>query len=158
GFSQNFPRYFRRHLPGFDLVHAHGPWTYSSLSAVRWARRLGKPVLLTPHEGLTRFDLSHARLPGLRSAKKILKTYYRRHADAVVFSSPLELADSTDAAPWRRSAVIWHPVFDETVRASVPPESEGAAGLRIGMLGRFHAKKNIGLVIQALAGLPENVC
>lgn len=126
--------------------------------AVHHAKRAGRPVVLTPHEGLTAYDLSHARTPGFRTVKAILKRYYLRNMAAIVFSSPLELRDSVGAER-DRWQVIWHPVYDD--RAASKGVSVRAASsdqeFRIGMLGRFHKKKNVRMMIELLANLPAAV-
>ena len=152
GFSPALARFVRTHGASFDLLHAHSPWVYPTWYVVRRHARAATPVVLTPHEGLTRFDMSHARLWPLLGLKRALKSYYLRNVDAVIFSSGLEQRDSVDgtAGNW---CVVPHPVYDDRTRQPHAhcPAADAAAPLHVGFLGRLHPKKNLELMIAALA-------
>ena len=50
-----------RELELFDpnMVHCHGLWTYSTMAAMNWRRRTGKPVIIHPHGMLDPWALKH---------------------------------------------------------------------------------------------------
>jgi glycosyltransferase involved in cell wall biosynthesis len=67
-------------------------------------------------------------------------------------SSDLERTDSL-LDDDRRALAIAHPVLDETADGPAPGRVSGD-GLRIGFLGRLDAKKNLHLLVKALADAP----
>lgn len=153
GVAPALDRWVRANVARFDVVHAHSPWVLTSLRAMGAAEAAGKPFVLMPHEGFTRFDMERAASPLLVRAKSVLRARYRRGASRILVSSPLELRDSLlDGDP--KSTVLYHPAFDEQ---DPPPVNSrrGEAQLTVGFLGRFHPKKNLPLLIDALARVPE---
>ena len=155
GVSPGLAWWLVRNVRRYDVVHVDGVWGMPSVVAVAAARVAGRPTALTPHESLTRFDvetLSPTR--ARRVLKAVLKRFYMRWVDLIVFSSELERVDSADG---RRggSAVIHHPVVDEAEPFELPPAPQ-REGRAIGFLGRLHPKKNLELLIRALARLPED--
>jgi glycosyltransferase involved in cell wall biosynthesis len=150
GISPALNRWVRREARSFDVIHGHSVWVLSSLSALRSAMAAGKPFVLMPHEGLTRFDMSRGGNAMLIRLKALLRRYYVRHSAAIILSSELERLDSR----LDHATVIAHPVFDER-RAFEPPTAHAADDpITIGFLGRFHKKKNLHLLIDAMALAP----
>lgn len=142
GYSPALGRFIAQQIGRFDVIHVQGAWTYPTVVAVRLARRAGPPVVLTPHEALTAYDLSHARLPGLRVLKQLLKKYYVRHLSAVVFSSTLEKSDSAVEPMPANWIVVSHPVYDDRVADGLPRAPAARTDeFQVGMLGRIHKKK-----------------
>lgn len=133
----------RRHAREFDVLHAHGAWTYTTLTTLLAGLRTGRPVVLSPHESLTDFDLgTSGRADAF--AKRTLRAWYRRSFAVLVFASELERDASHGSR--RRAAVIPHAL--ELPSAPAPSSSSGT--LRVGFLGRFDPKKNLDVVLQAL--------
>jgi glycosyltransferase involved in cell wall biosynthesis len=141
----------------FDLLHIHGAWGLSLLSGLTAARIRRKPIVVTPHESFTAFDIDRSRSAARRREKLVLKRLYLWWATLFALTSDLEVADSLPAGDRERSRSIPCPVADSA--ASVPPLSRRGtrAELRVGFLGRIHAKKNLGLLIDALSGLPDHI-
>ncbi|MFC7334934.1 glycosyltransferase [Rhodocista pekingensis] len=156
GVSPDLARHLRRQASGYDLLHAHGAWTHATLAAMAAAGAAGLPFVLSPHEGLTRYDLSHARAAPLRIAKHLLKRRYEARCAAIVYSSGLERRDSASPSARARGLVIHHAVVDDGMAVPDRPRPEGGT-LRLGFLGRIHPKKNLGVLIRALALLPPQV-
>lgn len=134
-----------------EVVHAHGAWTATSAAALVAAKLARRPFVLTPHETLTQFDVEKSS-PLRRLVKRILRRVYLALADALIFASELERASSLggrDASP--RFAVVAHAVVDDPVPAAhvAPP----AGTLTIGYLGRFDAKKNLPILVEAVAAV-----
>jgi glycosyltransferase involved in cell wall biosynthesis len=148
-----------RALPGLvashDLVHAHSVWVASTIAAVRAARAGGRPVVVMPHEGLTRYDMGHATNPVLKWLKRPIRRWYLARVDGFLMVSDLELRDSLLADDPRAVSVAL-PACDERDPAPERPPRE-PGGLTVGFLGRFHPKKNLALVIKALARCPAEV-
>jgi glycosyltransferase involved in cell wall biosynthesis len=152
GISPAFALWILRRAGRYDLLQVHGSWTFSTLIAVLAAKLWRRKVILVPHESLTRFDRAR-QAGGLKHRlKRLIKSFLLRAVDEIIFSSPLERADSFDAGETVRGAVLFHPVRDE--RTPLPhahPSPDGADQLRVGYLGRLDPKKNIELLLAALA-------
>lgn len=133
----------RRHAGGFDVLHAHGAWTYTTLTTLLAGLRAGRPVVLSPHESLTDFDLGTSG-PADALLKKAVRSWYRRSFAALVFASELEREASHGSK--RRAAVIPHALE----LPSAPAASTSNGTLRVGFLGRFDPKKNLDVVLEAL--------
>jgi glycosyltransferase involved in cell wall biosynthesis len=107
--------------------------------------------VVSPHEVFTPFDLSRGRL-SVRAAKRVGFGLYRRAADLLVCSSPLELRDTRSSGfPSEKLAWVYHPVVDERVPAvGLEAPDPGCTGLRVGYIGRLHRKKNVDMIIEAV--------
>lgn len=140
----------------YDLIHAHSVWVWTSVGAVRAAGAAGRPVVIMPHEGLTHFDMGHARAKPLLLAKSWLRGWYLDRVTSWVLSSELERQDSgLDRAA--NAVAIPHPVFDELAghaEAHPPPPLAGERPIRVGFMGRFHPKKHLDRLIAAVAEAP----
>ena len=157
GVSSGLSRWIKQNYRDFDLVHCHGAWQMITYLMTRRAEN-GPPIVLTPHESLTDFDLaqSSSRLTG--GLKKWLRRYYQDHIDLFVMSSNLEARDSIPGGGSDRSAVIPHPVYDQSKRQLAKnAESSTRKGLKLGYLGRLHPKKNIDLILRALSAVSDDI-
>ena len=160
GISTQLARWVWHHAKEYDVIHAHSAWVLPSVVAVLSGLRAGRSVVLTPHEGLTAFDIARSRSWLLRWLKVWLRGFYERNVDAIVFSSRLELRDSTTGRNSGRGVVVYHPVFAEHDeleggRSARSPRKSGV--LRLAFLGRLVPKKNLNRLIEALAELPKSV-
>jgi glycosyltransferase involved in cell wall biosynthesis len=161
GVSPALVRTLAREIPRHDVVHAHGAWVLPTLAALQLARRHRRAFVLSPHEGLTAHDVQVAGRAWTRSAKRVLKGWIVRHASLIVMSSARELTDSLEPAVQEAAAVILHAVVDErrapaarhTDRTPCAPPGE----LVVGYLGRLDPKKNVELLLDALALAPRGV-
>jgi glycosyltransferase involved in cell wall biosynthesis len=133
-----------RHAREFDVLHTHGAWTQITVAALLAGKVARKPVILTPNESLTDFDL--AKKKGVAFLwKLLLREWYKRECDAIVFASELERDASHGSR--RCAAVIPHAVELPHPRQK---NRSNPARLRIGFIGRFDPKKNLDVLIQAL--------
>ncbi len=143
-----------RHLREYDVLHVHATWGLSQLCGVLLATALQRPCVVTPHEGLTSFDLEPLR-PSLRSlAKKVAKKFYLKRPTLIVFSSRLEAKDSLPSPPLGHTVVLAHPLRDalEVPRTESP---ERPRATRIGFLGRLHEKKNLDVLMRAVDAVSD---
>jgi glycosyltransferase involved in cell wall biosynthesis len=148
-----------RGVKGADVVHVHGAWPVTSFAGLLLARLYRIPTVLTPHESLTTADVVTSKTHAREATKRALRRIWLSAASAVVFSSELEMEESLDKQTKARTTVVPHPVVDERKPASVGRRVARPAdsGLRLGFLGRFHEKKNLPMLVEAVAALPKEV-
>ncbi|MHA1568998.1 MAG: glycosyltransferase [Alphaproteobacteria bacterium] len=157
GVGLGLTRWFRANRRRFDIVHCHAAWQWMSFLA---ALSRGPALVLTPHEALTAFDVAQTTRAPMKLAKSILKPILVRGFDRIVMSSSLEARDSLGAGrDAAKAVVVHHPVHDERGAALPSPRAAPltAGRLRLGFLGRLHAKKNVDVLIRALGTLPAGV-
>lgn len=119
-----------------DVLHLHGIWMYPSRAGERWARRTGRPYLISPHGMLDPWITGRGR------AKKALARigYERanwRAATRLHALTAREAADITRESGREDSLVIAN---------AGPPADAGGPDPReptILYLGRIHPKKNL---------------
>lgn len=148
GISVRYALWILRHARRYDVVHVHYVWSLGTAVGILAGMLWGRPVVMTPHESLTTFDIDNSR-SRLRQLQKVLtRRLLLAGVDCVVLASALEKRDSHVEA--HRCRVIQHPVFDD---ADPPVDSSqrGPGGPRIGFLGRLHPKKRIDDLIVAFA-------
>ena len=144
-----------RHIADFDLVHVHGVWGMAPLSGLAAGLTAGKPIVVTAHESLTAFDIDTSRSAARRRQKLFLRSLYLRYATLFVLTSELEASDSLPHSAWRRT--VYLPVVDgEREVPALCPRGEGRE-LRVGFLARIDPKKNLDLLIDSMAQLPDHV-
>ena len=147
-----------RRVGGYDLVHLHGVWGLTLLAALATARVRGVPVVVTPHESLTAIDIETSQNAIRQRLKLALRALYLRWTTVFVVNSQLEADTSLPEVSASRVNVAYHPLVEHDT-PQAPPRSGGGPGerLRVGFLGRLHPKKNLDLVIDAVAELPDHV-
>ncbi|MFL6088986.1 MAG: glycosyltransferase [Aeromicrobium sp.] len=146
-----------RRAGGYDVVHVHGVWGLTLLAALAAARLRGIPIVVTPHESLTAIDIETSQNALRQSFKLALRTIYLRCTTVFVVNSQLEADTSVPEADAARVRVAYHPVVEPGAPAALPMTRGTGEGLRVGFLGRLHPKKNLALVIDALAQVPDHV-
>ncbi|HMW45169.1 MAG TPA: glycosyltransferase family 4 protein [Solirubrobacterales bacterium] len=154
GFSASSVIWMARNLRRYDLIHLQYVWCITSIFGSILGKILRVPVVITPHESLTDYDIDVAsRSRRKRLVKLALRQLYLRTADRLIFMSELEEKDTrSGAVPYE---LISHAVQEEI--AIVKPRTEDLTPgvLRIGFLGRNIPKKGIDLIIRAIGRNPE---
>lgn len=154
GLSVPQVRWFTSAVCEYDLVHIHGVWGFSLLAGLRAAVKNDVPVVVTPHESLTAYDIEVSSGSQLRRRQKLLlKEAYIRWATYFVLTSDLEAASSLPPALMQRRSVVHYPLAEVQ---PVPPRdvnADGQGAFRVGFLGRLHPKKNLNHLIEALPAL-----
>ncbi len=155
GISSQMSVWLLRNARHYDVIHVDYVWAWSTLIAAITGSRAGRAVVMTAHESLTRFNIekrsgsdnSKARLR--MRAKLCMRTLLMRYVNLVVMTSDLEHADSRK--PNERAVVIPYPVVvDPPVESAAEPP---LPPLVVGYIGRLHPKKNIEVLLRAVAAL-----
>jgi len=123
-----------------DLLHLHGIWMYPSRAATLWARRTGKPYVISPHGMLDPWITARGRWKKALARLVYERASWRR-ADALHALTAAEAADIRREAGDRRILTI----------PNAGPDA--AAGVHAGRpasvlyLGRIHPKKNLASLV-----------
>ena len=153
GISPALNRWLKEHARDYDLLHAHSVWVMSSIAAVRAARRARRPVVVMPHEGLTRFDMARAGSGWLKRLKRLLRWWYLMKTDRFIVASELERLESQLSA--KQAIAVPQPVIDERLPPPAPRDFPADGAYTVGFLGRIHRKKNLHRLIRALPLVPD---
>jgi glycosyltransferase involved in cell wall biosynthesis len=150
---------------GADLVHVHSQWTYPVWAGCQAARRLRKPLVMSPHGCLDPVRLRRSawkkRLAGL------LDRHYLQRADLVQVTCPEESAGVAqyvgsggmrdDLGSGSRVVVIPHGVeapVGTMARAVLDERWPACRGKRLALfLSRFDPLKGLDLLVAAWASL-----
>ncbi len=144
-----------RESGGFDAVHVHGVWNIGALSGLACAGLRRVPLIVTSHESLTATDIDTSRSAARRLQKLALKSLYMHFTDLFILTSQLETSESLP----RRAPIetIPYPLFDRRRPLPALVPRGRSTTLRVGYLGRIAPKKNLALLVRALASLPDHV-
>lgn len=127
---------------GADILHQHGIWMYPSRAATQWARRTGKPYLISPHGMLDPWITARGRWKKALARRFYERASWRR-ANAFHALTVDEAADIRREAGDRRVLTIPNagpPVLAVAARERAPV---------VLYLGRIHPKKNLAALIDA---------
>jgi glycosyltransferase involved in cell wall biosynthesis len=152
-FSWPLTRWLFAHARRYDVVHVHALFSYATIPGCRAAARAPVPYVLRPLGTLSEWSLAR------RSWKKrpyyaLLERSHLESAAAIHVTSDAEAADIERLGFGNRVAVI--PLGVDV--AAEPPQRQPVvpnAPLRVLFLSRLHEKKNIPLLLRALAGMPN---
>lgn len=154
GISRQMSVWLLRNVHRYDVIHVDYVWAMSTLLAAIAGSRAKRPVVLTAHESLTRFGIHCQSRSGAHVRTKLwLRGLLMRYVDLLVMTSEMEYADSV--RPGEAATVIPHPVTSgppATLVASTP-----IPPLTVGYIGRLHPKKNVDILLRAIAGLDTPV-
>ena len=132
-----------------DLLHLHGIWMYPSHAAAEWARRTGKPYLISPHGMLDPWITQRGKW------KKALarQGYERRSWQSASAFHALTCAEVTDIAQatGRSDSLV---IGNHGPKPALPPINDRAPVILY--LGRIHPKKNLTALIRAWTMLDHN--
>jgi len=149
GFSPRMVLWMIRNLRRYDVVHLQYVWCLSSICGAVISRLHGVPVVVTPHESLTDYDIDVASRSRLkRRVKLVLRRFYLRMVDRLVFMSELEQRDTRHGSV--PGALIRHAVQEKPLPVEPPATSPADESLHIAFLGRAIPKKGIDLIIETL--------
>lgn len=154
GISRQMSGWLLRNAHRYDVVHVDYVWPWSTLIAAIAGSRAHRPVVMTAHESLTSFGIktrsgsdSHNMTTLRTTAKLGMRKFLMRYVDLVVMTSEMEYADSIK--PDERAVVVPHAVVADIPEEPVmePP----CPPLVVGYIGRLHPKKNLDVLLHAVA-------
>lgn len=126
-----------------DLLHLHGIWMYPSAAGAAWARRTGRPYLVSPHGMLDPWITARGRwkkaLARLGYERRSWRAAARLHALTVAEAADIRRESGRDDALVIPNAI--------TAPDAPPPDAVGAPYMLA--LGRVHPKKNLMALIEA---------
>jgi len=128
-----------------DILHLHGIWMYPSHAGAQWARRTGRPYLVSPHGMLDPWITARGRLK-----KAVARLAYEQ--DSWARASALHALTRDEAADIAREAGADRPVL--VIPNAGPPASDAPVQARpphVLYLGRIHPKKNLDSLLEAWA-------
>jgi len=136
-------------VPREDLVVLHQIYSLSTLYGYLYATRHGVPYAVFPHGSLTHYHSRDSRFRKL-VAKRIYINRILRKSSLIIVTCESELQDLSDSLK-SKSRVIPYAILTGHRESSNPAEiRENAEGPNIIFSGRFHRKKNISLILNAL--------
>jgi glycosyltransferase involved in cell wall biosynthesis len=158
--SPAFARWIRSEVRGYDLVHIHALFSFTSIAAARAARRAGVPYVVRPLGTLNDYGMRRRR-PWLKALSlRFVDGPLLRDAAAVHFTSHEEAAQARRLGLAVKEAVIPLGIGQAPQRAVAPRLARyadlSAAGPRLLYLSRLDPKKNLEGLLAAVALLtPE---
>lgn len=162
GISRQMSAWLLRNVRYYDVVHVDYVWAWSTLIAAIAGSRARRPVVMTAHESLTTYGIETRSGSGedkrtklWMQAKLWMRPFLMRYIDLVVMTSDMEYADSM--RPNERAVVIPHAVVADPPEE--PATEPSCPPLVVGYIGRLHPKKNLEVLLQAVArhGTPTNL-
>jgi poly(glycerol-phosphate) alpha-glucosyltransferase len=127
-----------------DVLHLHGIWLYPSRTATLWARRTGKPLLISPHGMLDPWITGRGRWKKALARAAYVGASWRAAAAFHALTED-EAADIRREAGDRRVVVI--PNAGPLALTAAP----GGRGPTVLSIGRIHPKKNLDARLDAWA-------
>jgi glycosyltransferase involved in cell wall biosynthesis len=159
--SPAFARWIRSEVRGYDLVHIHALFSFTSIVAARAARRAGVPYVVRPLGTLNDYGMRRRR-PWLKALSlRFVDGPLLRDAAAVHFTSHEEAAQARRLGLAVKEAVIPLGIGQAPQRAVAPRLARyadlSAAGPRLLYLSRLDPKKNLEGLLAAVALLTREM-
>ena len=151
-FGCGFASWMAAHVRGYDLVHVHALFTYMSSTAMRAARKASVPYVLRPLGLLEQYSLARSAW----KKKFFLRLFDEaniRHAAAIHLTSQRELDVSWIPGPAARWIVPLGVGLPDQAEVATPDRTSGVP--QIVFLSRWHEKKRIDVLIEALARMKD---
>ena len=158
-YASGFPNWLEEVLPDYDGVHIHAVFSYLSTRAMTICRRLGRPYIVRPLGQLDSWSLNQKALKK-QLYFRIIERKNLCSASAIHCTSPTEAGNVRQLFPEMRIAVIPHgiepsqPVRDAAARIKEKYNIPGSQKVLL-FLSRWAPKKNIPLLLDALALMPD---
>ena len=154
-FSWPMTRWLWEHARSYDVVHVHALFSYATIPGCRAAAHAPVPYVLRPLGTLSEWSLGHRRWKK-RPYYALLERSHLEMASAIHVTSDAEAEDVARLGYGSRARVIplGVDVDDRPISRSHAGRSERP--LRLLFLSRLHEKKNVPLLLQALAASAQS--
>jgi glycosyltransferase involved in cell wall biosynthesis len=150
--SRGLARWVRAKVKDYDVVHIHALFSFSSTVGARAAARSKVPYILRPLGTLAPYGMSqHAMLK--RISWNVFERRMITNAAAVHFTSGAERDEAKRLAAFKSEVV---PLGIDVAAYDNSERSEGKA-LRVLFLSRIHPKKQLEMLLRAIAVVPDIV-
>jgi len=168
-------RYFSRSVPGswkfswpmtrwlwanagaYDVVHVHALFSYATIPGCRAAAHAPVPYILRPLGTLSDWSLGHRRWKK-RPYYALLERPHLEMASAIHVTSEAEATDVARLGYGGRARVIPLGVTVADPPARRTRVANGSEPLRLLFLSRLHEKKNVPLLLRAVADATNADC
>jgi glycosyltransferase involved in cell wall biosynthesis len=155
--SPAFARWIAREAGGYDLLHIHALFSFTTSVAARAAQRAGVPYVIRPLGTLNRYGMSQRR-PWLKGLSvKFMEAPILRRAAAVHFTSEAEAVEARSLGIGFKEAIV--PLAVEEVAACSAAGNGAFASLRgspcVLFLSRLDPKKNLEGLLDAVPLLKD---
>ena len=149
GISRQMTGWLLRNARHYDIIHVDYVWPWSTLVGAFAGFHARRPVVMTAHESLTSFDIeTNSRSASHKIRAKLwMRALLMRYVDLLLMTSDMEYADSI--RPNERAVVVPHAVVADIPEQ--PPEEPPVPPLVVGYIGRLHPKKNLDVLLRAVA-------
>ena len=147
--SRGLARWLGRSVPGYDVVHIHALFSFSSTAAARAARRSLVPYILRPLGTLAPYGMEQHRLLK-RISWRLVERSMIANAAALHLTSTAERDEALRLAEFTPEVIPLGIDINacSTVRV-------GADRLNVLFLARIHPKKQLDVLLRAVAIVPE---
>ncbi|MGC9954226.1 MAG: glycosyltransferase [Rhizomicrobium sp.] len=148
--SIGLARWLGRNIGAFDVVHAHGLFSFAPVAAASIARRAGVPYVLRPLGSLARYGLERRRPLLKKLSFDLIDRQLVESASAVQFTSLLEQSEA-QSLDLRCNGVV----IPLGIDVGPPPQRRAQGGSRgktnLLVLSRIDPVKNLEGLFRALA-------
>lgn len=148
-FSWPLTRWLWANASGYDVVHVHALFSYATIPGCRAAAHVPVPYVLRPLGTLSEWSLGHRRWKK-RPYYALLERSHLEMASAIHVTSEAEGVDVARLGYGDRARVIPLGV-DVSVRPPGRRRLRATGPFRLLFLSRLHEKKNVPLLLRALA-------
>jgi glycosyltransferase involved in cell wall biosynthesis len=154
--SPAFARWIFREAAGYDLIHIHALFSFTSTAAAAAARRCGVPYVIRPLGTLNTYGMMRRR-PRLKGwSAHFIEAPMLRHAAAVHFTSDDEAVQARLLGVSMKEAVI--PLgIPASPQGAAPPRTKPGAAPQLLFLSRLDPKKNVEGLLSAIALLKHEL-
>jgi glycosyltransferase involved in cell wall biosynthesis len=151
-FSWPMTRWLWAHAGAYDVVHVHALFSYATIPGCRAAAHAPVPYVLRPLGTLSEWSLGHRRWKK-RPYYALLERSHLEMASAIHVTSDAEAEDVARLGYGDRARVIPLGVDVGDRPISRAQTSHADRPLRLLFLSRLHEKKNVPLLLRALAAV-----
>ena len=148
-YSKGLNKFLKNEVQNYDVVWVHGIWLSQSYIASRYARKHHIPYVITPHGSLNPYAI---KLKGFK------KNIYWRLVEKDVFkkATAIHCLTSFEEREVQKMTDSKTFVLPNTIEAGVFEAKDYDALNAICFIGRFHPKKGLDLLLEALKDV-ENI-